>query len=38
MAVDVLGLKEGELEPWLKEPLGLTRFLADAEGGQVVSF
>jgi peroxiredoxin family protein len=38
MAVDVLGVKEGELEPWLGEPLGLTRFLADAEGGQVWSF
>ena len=38
MAVDVLGLKEGELEPWLGEPLGLTRFLADAEGAQTWSF
>ena len=38
MAMDVLGVKDGELEPWLKEPLGLTRFLADAEGGQVWSF
>jgi peroxiredoxin family protein len=38
MAIDVLGLEEGELEPWLKEPLGLTKFLADAAGGQVWSF
>ena len=38
MAVDVLGVKEGELEPWLGEPLGLTKFLSDAEGGQVWSF
>ena len=38
MAIDVLGVKEGELEPWLGEPLGLTKFLSDAEGGQVWSF
>ena len=38
MAVDVMGVKDGELEPWLKEPLGLTRFLADAEGAMVWSF
>jgi peroxiredoxin family protein len=38
MAVDVLGVKEGELEPWIGEPLGLTRFLSDAHGGQVWSF
>lgn len=38
MAMDVLAVQPGELEPWLKEPLGLTRFLSDAEGGQVWSF
>jgi peroxiredoxin family protein len=38
MAIDVLGLKDGELEPWLGEPLGLTRFLADAEQGQTWTF
>ena len=38
MAVDVLGVQEGELEPWIGEPLGLTRFLADAEGAMVWSF
>jgi peroxiredoxin family protein len=38
MALDVLGVKEGELEPWLGAPLGLTRFLADAEGGQTWAF
>jgi peroxiredoxin family protein len=38
MAVDVLGVKADDLEPWLLEPLGLTRFLADAQGGQVWSF
>ena len=38
MAIDVLGLEPAELEPWLGEPLGLTKFLSDAEGGQVWSF
>lgn len=38
MAVDVVGLGEGDLEPWLGEPLGLTKFLSDAHGGQVWSF
>lgn len=38
MAVDVLGVKDGELEPWLGEPLGLTRFLAEAEGAQTWTF
>lgn len=38
MAVDVLGVKSQELEPWLGPPLGLTKFLSDAEGGQVLSF
>jgi len=38
MAVDVLGVKEDELEPWLGEAMGLTKFLADAEGGQTWTF
>ena len=38
MAMDVLAIERSELEPWLGEPLGLTRFLADAEGAQVWSF
>jgi peroxiredoxin family protein len=38
MAVDVLALEASDLEPWLGEPLGLTKFLADAHGGQVWSF
>jgi peroxiredoxin family protein len=38
MAVDVLGVGPGDLEPWLGEPLGLTKFLSDAHGGQVWSF
>jgi len=38
MAVDVLGVGPKDLEPWLGEPLGLTKFLSDADGGQVWSF
>lgn len=38
MAVDVLGVKPQDLEPWLGEPMGLTKFLSDAHGGQVWSF
>jgi len=38
MAMDVLALERSDLEPWLGEPLGLTRFLADAEGGQTWTF
>jgi len=38
MAVDVLGVEREELESWLGEPLGLTKFLSDAHGGQVWSF
>jgi peroxiredoxin family protein len=38
MAVDVLGVTSDDLEPWLREPLGLTKFLSDAGGGQVWSF
>ncbi|MGE0626842.1 MAG: DsrE/DsrF/DrsH-like family protein [Hyphomicrobiaceae bacterium] len=38
MAIDVLGLKEGDLEDFVAEPLGLTKFLEDAAGGQVYTF
>lgn len=38
MAMDVLGVQAGELEPWVRGPLGLTTFLSDAEGAQVWSF
>lgn len=38
MAIDVLDVKDEELEPWLGEPLGLTKFLADAEGAQTWIF
>ncbi|MDA8109724.1 MAG: DsrE/DsrF/DrsH-like family protein [Betaproteobacteria bacterium] len=38
MACDVLGVERKDLEPYLQEPLGLTKFLSDAEGGQVYTF
>ena len=38
MAVDVLGVEPADLEPWVGEPMGLTKFLSDAHGGQVWSF
>jgi peroxiredoxin family protein len=38
MAVDVSGLQKADLESWIGEPLGLTRFLDDARGGQVYTF
>lgn len=38
MAMDVLGAKPEELESFLGPPLGLTRFLADSVGGQLLTF
>lgn len=38
MAMDVLGLRIGDLLPYVGEPLGLTRFLDDASGGQYWTF
>jgi peroxiredoxin family protein len=38
MAMDVLGARPEQLEPYLSEPLGLTRFLSDAADAQVWSF
>jgi peroxiredoxin family protein len=38
MAMDVLGAKREDLEPFLADPLGLTRFLADSAGGQLLTF
>lgn len=38
MAVDVLAVKREDLEPWLGPPLGLTKFMSEAAGGQVWSF
>lgn len=38
MAMDVLGLEPKDIESYLGEPLGLTKFLDDAREGQVWSF
>jgi peroxiredoxin family protein len=38
MAMDVLGYDQPDLEAYLGEPLGLTKFLDDARDGQVWSF
>lgn len=38
MAMDVLRLEKEQLDPQLGPPTGLTRFLSDAEGGQVFTF
>lgn len=38
MAVDVLGIRDGDLETYLAEPMGLAHFLDDASGGQMLSF
>lgn len=38
MAVDILGLAKDDLESYVSEPLGLTKFLEDAASGQVYTF
>jgi peroxiredoxin family protein len=38
MAMDVLGVSEDGLAPILSGPMGLTKFLSDAESGQLVVF
>ena len=38
MAMDVLGIGAGELEPWLGEAMGLTKFLDEAAEAQVWTF
>jgi peroxiredoxin family protein len=38
MAMDVLSAKREQLESYLEEPLGLTKFLSDAAGSQVWTF
>jgi len=38
MAMDILELKPGDLEPHLGEPMGLTKFLDDAADDQVWTF
>ncbi|MCU7814263.1 MAG: DsrE/DsrF/DrsH-like family protein [Candidatus Thiodiazotropha sp. (ex Lucinoma kastoroae)] len=38
MALDLLKISEEALDPELGPPTGLTRFLSDAEGGQLLTF
>ncbi|MHB8729404.1 MAG: DsrE/DsrF/DrsH-like family protein [Sulfuricaulis sp.] len=38
MALDVLGAKPEDLEPYLGPPIGLTKFLIDTEGGRMMTF
>ena len=38
MAMDVMGVGEDQLAGCVSGPLGLTKFLNDAEGGQIVVF
>ncbi|MCL4767542.1 MAG: DsrE/DsrF/DrsH-like family protein [Hyphomicrobiaceae bacterium] len=38
MAIDLLDLGPGDLESYLGEPLGLTKFLDESRGAQVYTF
>lgn len=38
MAIDLLKVSRSELDPEMGAPTGLTRFLSDAEGGQLLTF
>jgi peroxiredoxin family protein len=38
MAIDLLKVKENDLDPEFDPPMGLTRFLSDAEGAQLLTF
>ncbi len=38
MAMDLLGLEESRLESCIDGPMGMTRFLSDASGGQILVF
>jgi peroxiredoxin family protein len=38
MAMDLLGVGQSELLPFMEKPLGLTKFLADTKGQQVLVF
>lgn len=38
MALDLMKVKEDDLDPELGPPTGLTLFLSDAEGGQLLTF
>ncbi|MBN6742932.1 DsrE/DsrF/DrsH-like family protein [Acidithiobacillus sp. MC6.1] len=38
MAMDVMGVKEDGMEDIVAGPMGLTKFLSDAEGAQILTF
>lgn len=38
MAMDVLAIQSADLDPQVGEPMGLTQFLDEAAGGQLLSF
>ncbi len=38
MALDLLHVGKNDLDPELGPPTGLTRFLSDAEGGEILTF
>ena len=38
MALDLMKITKDELDPEMGPPTGLTRFLSDAEGGQILTF
>lgn len=38
MAIDLLKITEDQIDPGFGPPTGLTRFLSDAEGGQLLTF
>lgn len=38
MAMDVLDASSEDMEPYLSEPIGLTKFLTNAEGGRILTF
>lgn len=38
MALDLMKISKDELDPEIGPPTGLTRFLSDAEGGQLLTF
>ncbi len=38
MAMDVMGVKADDMEDIVAGPMGLTKFLSDAEGAQILTF
>ena len=38
MAMEVLGIMETQLEPYIEKPVGLTKYLSDIEDGHVMTF